>query len=160
MRWFIWGLILPASLTAFYMILRRIVHTSQAARNDEEARDLFRIQREWLEARFLTQLERTDPIEWLRWEDATWHDEAIWGRDRKTRRLLALVGVHFDPEPYDLPIALDSARGHATVVFEYRDGRWQVDGKWFNEVHPHEAFQYHQRFEPIVVPPPRRPGLV
>ena len=41
-------------------------------------------------------LGKLDPVEGIRWEDAHWHDEVLWARDRQSRTFLALVGVHFD----------------------------------------------------------------
>ena len=91
-----------------------------------------------------------DPLEAARWEDAHWHDEVLWARDRQTRRLLALIGVHFDPRPID-----DSAPRHATALFEYRKGRWLAEGKRLDEIRPDEAVLRHHRFE-AVTPPERR----
>ena len=91
---------------------------------------------------------RSTPIERLRWEDAHWHDEVLWARDRQTRRLLALIGVHFDADPFDdLP---DSAARHATALFEFRKGRWHAEGKRLDEIRPDEAVRRNQRFEPVV----------
>jgi hypothetical protein len=160
MRWFIWGLVLPASLTAFSLVLFRAFLRAGLLRQDSLGRERFRFEREALEARFLAALEREDPVERLRWEDAQWHDEVIWGRDRKTRRLLALIGVHFEPEPFAAAFLPEAPAPHATVIFEFRDGHWRTDGKRLDEIHPHEAFLRHQRFEPIVAPPPPRTGLV
>ena len=76
----------------------------------DQARESFHCQREWLEARFMTALNRIDPAEGARWEDARWHDEVLWARDRQTRHFLALVCVHFDANPFD-PLAFRPA-GH------------------------------------------------
>ena len=116
----------------------------------DHARELFRQQREWLEARFLTALgRRSTPIERLRWEDAHWHDEVLWARDRQTRRLLALIGVHFDADPFD--DSPEPRPRHATALFEFRKGRWIAEGKRLDEIRPDEAVLRHQRFEPVVL---------
>jgi hypothetical protein len=120
----------------------------------DRARELFRPQREWLEARFLSALGKSDPLERLRWEDAHWHDEILWARDRKTRVLLALIGVHFDGPEFD-PLGESPSR-HATALFEFRRGRWVAEGKRLDEVRPDEAVLRGQRFEPVVTQP-RRP---
>jgi len=113
----------------------------------DHARELFRQQREWLEVRFLKALAKADPIESLRWDGAHWHDEVVWARERPSRRLLALIGVHFDPNPFD-DLSTPRPR-HATALFEFRKGRWQTEGKRLDEIRPDEAFR-HQRFEPVV----------
>src|SRR3954469_23744674 len=111
MSQFIWVGILPVCLIALFLILRRPARQFAEEMHVDHARDLFRQQREWLEAKFLTALGKVDPLERLRWEEAHWHDEVLWARDRQTRRLLALIGVHFDPTAVeDLS---DSAARHA-----------------------------------------------
>ena len=146
----IWASVLGLSLLAAWLVVRRPVRQALEDLDLDRARAAFRPQRERLEARFLTALGKADPIERLRWEDARWHDEVVWARDRKTRRLLALVGVHFDHGP--LPEFPGYPPRHATALFEYRKGRWHAEGKRLDEIRPDEAFLRHQRFEPVVLP--------
>ena len=98
---FIWAVVVPACLVAGWVILRHPVRQFAEDLHVDHARALFRQQREWLEARFLSGLARVDPIERVRWEDAHWHDEVLWARDRQSRVFLALIGVHFDGQPFD-----------------------------------------------------------
>jgi hypothetical protein len=149
----IWGVVLPACLVAAWLIVRRPVRQFLEEMHVDHARELFRQQREWLEARFLGALAKVDPSERLRWEDAHWHDEILWARDRHTRRLLALIGVHFDSDPFDDPS--DSHPRHATALFEFRKGRWVAEGKRLDEIRPDEAVRRSQRFEPVVTHPRR-----
>lgn len=149
----IWGGVLPACLIAGWLILRRPVRHFAEEMHVDHARDLFRQQREWLEARFLTSLAKVDPLERVRWEDAHWHDEVLWARDRQSRVFLALIGVHFDATSYD-DLALPSPR-HATALFEFRKGRWFAEGKRLDEVCPDEAVLRLHRFEPVVTHPRR-----
>src|SRR5438270_12031499 len=111
MGWIIWLGVLPACLIALGLILRRPARQFAEEMHVDHARDLFRQQREWLEARFLGALAKVEPTEAARWEDAHWHDEVLWARDRQTRRLLALIGVHFDSNPYEE--LSDTSRRHA-----------------------------------------------
>src|SRR5205823_6620738 len=94
----IWAGVLAACGVAAWLILRQPVRHVLEDLNIDGARDQFRRQREWLEARFLGALAKADPVERRRWEEAHWHDEIVWARDRQTRRLLALAGVHFESE--------------------------------------------------------------
>ncbi len=116
----------------------------------DQARLLFRQQREWLEARFLKAMGTADPIERLRWEDANWHDEVIWARDNQTRRLLALVEIHFDSPSEEE--STEPPTLHATALFEYRRGRWIADGKRLDATRPADAMVRHGRFEPVERP--------
>jgi hypothetical protein len=151
MRWIIIGLVLPASLAATWLILRHSMRQIFEVMQADQAREQFRLRREGMEARFLGALARIDPDERLRWEDAHWHDEVVWARDRQTRRFLALVWVHFDADPTE-PKYADHPSRPATIVFEHYRGRWHAEGKRLDEIRPDEAFLQHQRFEPILLP--------
>ncbi|QDV35415.1 hypothetical protein [Tautonia plasticadhaerens] len=146
-RYLVAGMLLPASLTMAYLILRRPIREICEEVGFEKARQRFRQQRERLEARFLVALGRLDPEERERWEeDADWCPEVAWARDRKTRTLNALVAVRFAPPPFtDLPPPF------ATALFEYVDGRWTTDGQWFDDMRPDEAIVSQRRLEPVVV---------
>ncbi|GAC1308396.1 MAG: hypothetical protein NVSMB14_13130 [Isosphaeraceae bacterium] len=150
MGWVVWAGLLPLCAVAAAFVLLRLARRVLRETRVESARDQFRRQREWLEARFLTALSKLDPEECLRWEDAHWHDEVLYARDRQTRRLLALIGVHFDPDPLDLDAG--PYPRHATALFEFRKGQWNADGKRLDHVRPDEAFLRNQRFVQIVLP--------
>ncbi len=151
-----WAGLLPICAIAAWLVLRQPIRSVFESRDIGFAREQFRRQREYLEARFLSALARQDPLERLRWEDAAWEDEITWARDRQSRRLLALLGVHFDPEPYpNVPEAESEAIRHATALFVFRDGQWCTDGEYFNAVQPIEAVLRHRQLEPIIVPQQR-----
>ncbi len=147
----IWGTALALSAATAWHFARRPFRTLVDGIRFDRARLLFRQRREWLEARFLKSVAASDPAEALRWDDARWRDEIRWARDRQTRRLLALVGVEFEADPFD-----DSAHRHATALFEYRKGRWIADGKRVDALRPDEALLRHRRYEPVT-PPDVRP---
>jgi hypothetical protein len=147
MRLLIAALLLPVCLVVLAWLIRRSTRSLVRTVQVEQAREQFRLRREWLEAHFLDALGKLDPVERSRWEDAHWHDEVVWARDRPTGRLLALIGVHFDAEPFD-----DPPTHHATVVFEYHRGQWRADGRRLDEVRPQEAFLRSARFEPVTLP--------
>jgi hypothetical protein len=147
MNWLIWAEILPVCLVAAFLVLHRPMRLFVEDLHVDQAREAFHRQREWLEARFVTALYRVDPSEGTRWEEAQWHDDVLWARDRQTRHFLALVGIHFEStNPFEHP----SAR-LATAVFEYRKGRWIAEGKRLDEIRPDEAVGRDRRYEPVVV---------
>jgi hypothetical protein len=153
MGWIIWGLVLPTCLVAAWLIVRNPLRQVLEDFSVDQARLAFRQQREWREADFLSALGRVDPIERLRWENARWHDQVHWARDNQTRRLLALVEVHFESDPFDT--SNDLPTDHATALFEYRKGRWFADGKRLDATRPDEVLRRQGRFEPLA-PPHRR----
>jgi hypothetical protein len=153
MGWIIWGGVLLTCLVSAWLILRGPLRQLSEEVHAERARELFRQRREWLEADFLGAMGKIDPAERLRWEDARWHDEILWARDRQTRRLLALIGVHFGSGLFDdLP---DPSTRHATALFEFRKGRWHAEGKRLDEIRPDEVVRRNQRFEPVIMHPRR-----
>ena len=153
MGWFIWCGVLPACIATAWLVLRRPVRQLTEEMHVDHARDLFRRQREWLEARFITALSKIDAREGARWDEAHWHDEILWARDRQTRRLLAMVGVHFATNAFEEPA--ESPPRHATALFEFRKGLWVAEGKRLDEIRPDEAVLRSQRFEPVVLHPRR-----
>jgi len=140
--------VVPVCLAIGWVFLRRPFRQFSEEIHVDQAREHFRMQREWLEAHFLGALAKVDPLERIRWEDAHWHDEVLWARDRKSRVLLALIGVHFDSQAYDK--FGDPQPRHATAMFEYRKGRWYAEAKRLDEIRPDEAVLRGQRFEPVV----------
>ena len=117
------GLLIAAGILLFcflatWAVLRRPVRQIVEDVRVEHARTLFHRNRERLEARFVTTLERSDPDEAERWETAQWDDEVLWARDRHSHRLLALTCVEFEPEPFELSFG----HSHATAIFEFRKG--------------------------------------
>jgi hypothetical protein len=154
MGWTYWAwAVVPFGILAACLILYRPVRHFTEEVHAERARELFRQHREWLEADFLCALGRSSPTERVRWEEAHWHDEILWARDRQTRKLLALIGVHFDTYLFDdLP---DPGTHHATALFEFRGGRWYAEGKRLDEIRPDEVVRRNRRFEPVLMHPRR-----
>jgi hypothetical protein len=146
MNWLIWASVLPVCLIAAFLILQRPLRLFFEDLHVDQARESFHRRREWLEARFVSALNRIDPAEGTRWDEARWHDEVLWARDRQTRHFLALVCVHFESSPFEsVPSRL------ATAVFEYRRGRWVAEGKRLDEIRPDEAVGRNRRYEPVMV---------
>jgi hypothetical protein len=144
MSWLIWAGILPVCLIATVLLLQHPLRLLFEDLHVDQARESFHHHREWLEARFVTALGRIDPPEGSRWDDARWHDEVLWARDRQTRHFLALVCVHFEAGAFDhAPARL------ATAVFEYRKGRWVAEGKRLDEIRPDEAVGSDRKYEPV-----------
>ncbi|MGC8640220.1 MAG: hypothetical protein ACP5XB_10140 [Isosphaeraceae bacterium] len=147
MSWLIWAGILPLCLVVTFFLLQRPIRLFLEDLHVDQARESFHQQREWLEARFVTALERLDPPEGARWEEAKWHDEVLWARDRQTRCLLALVCVHFEAGPFE------HAR-LATAVFEYRKRQWLAGGKRLDETRPEQVVGRNRPYEPVEIVQP------
>jgi hypothetical protein len=139
--------VLSFCAVAAWLIVRRMIAAVVEEYQGEVGRQAFRRERERLEFRFLQALERANPEERVRWDDAHWKDEVYWARDRGTRRLLALVGVDLPPST-----AADLGRGTTvTALFEFRRGRWMADGRFVETAAPADACR-HAKLEAVSPP--------
>ena len=112
----------------------------------ERARELFKLQRERLEAQFLTAAAATGKPRGLRWKDCQWDDTVEFVREKETRQIHALAGVTIAFEAIEggdmegLP-AVGNLR-NASAVFVFAKGRWFTHGKAVFNLNPDEAVQH------------------
>lgn len=141
------GAVIGAGLIAV-LVLRPIVMRSVEARRRKQARQMFALRREWLEAEFLSLASKSGKPRGLAWVNCDFENRETLARDRKTGELKAFVGV---------TISFDAIEGGgmehveavgnlraATAVFSYLNGRWTTDGVALFNVNPTEAIK---RFE-------------
>jgi hypothetical protein len=112
----------------------------------ERARELFKLQRELLESKFLRAAAATGKPRGLRWKDCRWADGVEFARDRRSGQIAALVGVTVQFEAVEggdmegLP-AVGNLR-HASAVFFFQRGQWQTVGKAVFNLNPHETIDH------------------
>jgi len=112
------------------------------------ARELFKLQRERLEAQFLGAAAKTGKPRGLRWIDCQWEDGVAFVRERQTGQFAALIGVtiQFEAIPGSdmegLP-AVGNLR-NASAVFFFHGGHWQTVGKAVFNMNPDEAVRHFQ----------------
>jgi hypothetical protein len=122
----------------------------------ERARELFLLQRERLEARFVTAAASTGKPRGLRWKDCAFENDLELARDRRSGQLFALVPVTIQFEAIegsdmeDLP-AVGNLR-NASAVFYFQRGHWFTDGKAVFNLNPVEVIQhFHNQYERIAM---------
>ncbi len=112
------------------------------------ARDLFHLRREWLEADFVKLASRGVGASELEWSDCDFDDEAAFATARTNRQLCALVAItiHLVPsEEGDDEDARSSAqRREATAVFHFDGRRWFTEGRTIFNLNPLEAIEHFQ----------------
>ncbi len=112
----------------------------------ERARELFKLQRERLEAKFLTAAAASGKPRGLRWKDCQWDSEVEFVRERKTGQVAALVGltIQFEAiEGGDMEgIAAVGNLRNASGVFFFHHGQWMTVGKAVFNMNPHEAVEH------------------
>jgi hypothetical protein len=116
----------------------------QAAR----ARELFVLQRERLEVRFVSAASATGKPRGLLWRECQFEDELVLARERRTGQLVALVPVTIEFEAIEgsdmegLP-AVGNLR-NASAVFYFQRGQWLTAGKAVFNLNPIEVIQHFQ----------------
>ncbi len=112
----------------------------------ERARELFVLQRERLEANFMTAASRTGKPRGLRWKDCDFDNDLELARERSTGQLVALVPVTIQFEAIEgsdmegLP-AVGNLR-NASAVFFFQRGQWHTVGKAVFNLNPVEVIQH------------------
>ncbi|MCI0682002.1 MAG: hypothetical protein L0Y71_07860 [Gemmataceae bacterium] len=150
--WLIPPLVLIAGGAAVYF--GRRLRTFGREVNAARARELFRLQRERLEAQFLRAAGATGKPRGLRWVDCEWEDPVTFVRDRATGHLAAFVGVtiQFEAIPGSDMEGLPAVGNlkNASAVFFFHGGHWQTVGKAVFNLNPDEALRHlHNQYEPL-----------
>jgi hypothetical protein len=122
----------------------------------ERARELFLLQRERLEAKFVTAASATGKPRGLRWKNCAFENEIELARQRKTGQLVALVPVTIQFEAVEgsdmegLP-AVGNLR-NASAVFFFQRGQWLTAGKAVFNLNPAEVIQhFRKQYERVAV---------
>jgi hypothetical protein len=121
----------------------------RAARRAEQLariqRDFHR-QREQLEAKFIDRAAASGKPRGLMWSNVVFDDDVIYVRDRRNRRLKALVAIEVSFEAVagggmeDVE-AVSNVRA-ASAEFLYDGGRWCTEGRVYFNLAPSAAVKY------------------
>jgi hypothetical protein len=139
----IWWLVGILAVVAVVLLLRKPLRSFGKQVQSERARELFKLQRERLEAKFLAAAAATGKPRGLRWKDCQWEREAAFVRERRSGQIAALVGVTIQFEAIEgsdmegLP-AVNNLR-NASAVFFFHRGHWDTVGKAVFNMNPNEA---------------------
>lgn len=106
----------------------------------------FHRQREFLEARFIERAAASGKPRGLRWSDVDFDDDVIYARDRRTRRLKALVAIEVCFEAVEgggmeEVEAVSNVRA-ATAEFLHDGARWTTEGKVYFNLVPAATVKY------------------
>lgn len=123
-----------------------------ATKSLQNARELFHLRREWLEAEFLTVASRSGKPRGLSWSDCEFQNEVAFARERNTGNLRALVGVTVSFEAVEGGGMEDNPNvgnlREATAVFRLDGTRWTTDGRTLFNLNPEEAIlHFHKELE-------------
>jgi hypothetical protein len=156
MPW-LWSIPVVLLLVAGLLLLfRRPLRSLGKGIQVERARELFVLQRERLEAKFVTAASATGKPRGLRWVDCAFENEIELARERATGQLVALVPVTIQFEAVEgsdmegLP-AVGNLR-NASAVFFFQRGQWLTAGKAVFNLNPVEVIEHFKNhYERVIV---------
>lgn len=142
----------PVTLYAGRPLLRNLQR-----RQAERAIDLFRLQREQLEAKFFDLACRQGRPRGLRWLDCDWQSGVTFGRDVESGMLTAFVSVYISFEAVEGGDMEDvEAVGllrDAAALFHFQSGSWGTGGRALFNMNPSDALQrLTDQYEPVELP--------
>ncbi len=127
-------------------------------REAEQALQVFRLQREMLEAKFFDMASAQGKPRGLRWLECDWQDRVTFARAVDTGLLTAFAAVNISFEAIegggmeDVE-AVDTIRD-AAALFHYQSGRWGTGGRALFNMDPQDALERLEgQFEPVTVQP-------
>jgi len=144
--WFWIALAAIAVLAAAILFAWRPLRSLGRGIQVERARELFVLQRERLEAKFVTAASRSGKPRGLRWKDCSFENEIELAREKNTGQLVALIPVTIQFEAIEgsdmegLP-AVGNLR-NASAVFFFQRGHWLTIGKAVFNLNPGEVIQH------------------
>ena len=155
--WVVLGVAVGVALAV--ILLRRPLRRLGGEIQIERARELFKLQRERLELKFLSAAAASGKPRGLHWKQCIFEGDPAFARDRKTRQLVVLVPVTIKFEAVaggdmeGLP-AVNNLR-NASAVFYFHAGQWHTSGKAVFNMNPGEALHhFRNQYEPIAPPRP------
>ena len=138
--------LLVIAILALVIVIWRPLRSFGKEMQIERARELFKLQRERLEAQFLKAAAATGKPRGLRWKDCQWDDAVEFVRERSSGQIAALVAVTIQFEAIEgsdmegLP-AVGNLR-NASAVFFFQKGHWLTVGKAVFNMNPDEALAH------------------
>ena len=133
-----------AALAAF-VAMRPLRAARQAERLARAQRDFHR-QREPLEAKFIERAAASGKPRGLRWVDVEFDDDVLYARDRRSRRLKALVAIEVSFEAVEgggmEEVEAVSRVRAATAEFIHDGDRWATEGRVSFTLAPAAAVKY------------------
>lgn len=134
--------------------LRAYSHT----REESRALQLFRIQREQLEAKFFDLASSLGKPRGLVWRDCDWNNNVVFARDLHSGLLTAFVAVNVRFEAVEggdmENVEAVGLIRDAAAVFHFRRGRWGTGGKTLFNMNPADAIKRLEgQFKAVVLKP-------
>ncbi|GIS61050.1 MAG: hypothetical protein CM1200mP2_32750 [Planctomycetaceae bacterium] len=141
------------SLVVFVLAAPLLVRHWQRGQQNM-ALDLFRMQREQLEAKFFDLARGRGIPRDLRWVECDWLDEVTFGRAIDDGMLTAFAGVNIRFEAIEggdmEEVESVGLIRDAAAIFHFHNGRWGTGGRAMFNMDPHAAIErLAGQYEPV-----------
>jgi hypothetical protein len=144
--WVWWAAGLVLAVVVLAVLLRRRLWAFGQQVQGERAQEMFKLQRERLEAEFLRAAAATGKPRGLRWRECLWDKAVEFVRDRRTGQIAALasMAIRFEAvEGGDMEdVAAVNDLKNASAVFFFHRGQWHTVGKAILNKNPDEAVEH------------------
>jgi hypothetical protein len=152
-NWWIFVIVLAATLVL--ALTWRRLRTFGGQVWVERAREMFKLQRQPLEAQFHRAAAASGKPRGLRWVACQWGDAVEFVRDRQTGLLAALVAVTIQFEAVEggdmEGVAAVGNLRNASGVFFFQAGQWSTVGRAIFNMNPDEAaVHFSKQYEKVL----------
>jgi hypothetical protein len=139
----LWTLGILVGLFLLAAFLHRPLRRWAYRQEEQKARELFKLQRETLEAKFFDLARQLGKPRDLVWIDCDWQQSVTFARDAQTGLLTAFaaVNVRFEAvEGGDMEgVEAVGLIRDAAAVFHFKDGTWGTGGRALFNMNPEDA---------------------
>ena len=147
-------IVVPVVFLLGFMLAAPLLARRWQHRQHVSAVNLFRMQREQLEAKFFDLARCRGIPRDLRWVECEWLPEVTWGRSVDDGMLTAFVGVNIRFEAIEGGDMEDvEAVGlvrEAAAIFHFQNGRWGTGGRAMFNMDPRAAIdRLAGQYEPV-----------
>jgi len=151
---YFWYSLLTVGCVVFFVLTIRKLQTLYRVRNLENAKKLFRFQREQLEAKFFDMAATLGKPRGLRWVHCEWQNDVSFARNKQSGLLTAFVSISIRFEAIEGSDMEDvEAVGllrEAAAVFHFKRDRWGTGGRaMFNMDSESAVSRLAGQYEPV-----------
>jgi hypothetical protein len=144
-------------LLVVLVLLGRPLLARMQSNEAKKAVELFRVQREQLEAKFFDLASRLGKPRGLRWLECDWQDRVEFGRDIQNGMLTAFVAVNLSFEAIEggdmEDVEAVGLMRDAAALFHFQAGAWGTGGRALFNMNPQDALMRLQdQYSPLENP--------
>lgn len=140
-----------------YFLLSRPIRETRRRKEIQKAIELFKLKREYLEAKFFELASKKGKPRGVRWVDCNWLSDVTFASDRTTGLFTAFVSVTLSFEAIEggemEDVAAVNDLKEASAIFHYQNGVWGTGGRALFNMTPSDAIvRLQHQYESVSTP--------